>query len=120
MNELAKIPLQRINAGPGGQPGAQLTLSAAVLMSHQMQNLKWSFELSWLRTVPMELVKELSKTPLERCHAGDLGDSCRGSLTSNEVPTKVLNELTRPLLQRIGASSTSRCICALALDTWSV
>ena len=65
----------------------------------------------------MELVKELSKTPLERSHAGDLGDSCRGSLTSNEVPMKVLKELARPLLQRIGAGSTSRCFSALILDS---
>ena len=44
----------------------------------------------------MELVKELSMTPLERSHAGDLGDSGRSSLTSNEVPMKALEELARP------------------------
>ena len=36
---------------------------AVVLMSHRMQNSKRPFELSWLREVPMELVRELSKTP---------------------------------------------------------
>ena len=65
-------------------------------MSHRIQNSKRSFELSWLREVPMALVQELSKTPLKLSHAGDLGDSGRGSLTSNEVPMKVLKELARP------------------------
>ena len=66
--ELAKNRLQRINAGPIGQSGALLAVSAVVLMSHRMQNSKRPFELSWLHEVPMEVVNELSKTPLERSH----------------------------------------------------
>ena len=83
VKELVTIPLQRINAGPSGQSGALLTVSAVVLMSHRMQNSNRPFELSWLREVPLELVKELSKTPLGRSKAGDLGESGRVSLTSN-------------------------------------
>ena len=78
-------------------------MSAVVLMSHRMQNPNRPFELSWLREVPLELVKEWSKTPLERSQVGDLGDSGHGSQTLNEVPLKALKELARTPLQRIGA-----------------
>ena len=41
----------------------------------------------------MRVVKELTTTPLQRIYAGVIEDSCRISLTSNEVPQELVKEL---------------------------
>ena len=102
VKELATIPLQRINAGPSGQSGALLAVSAVVLVSPLMQNSKRPFELSWLREVPMELVKELSTTPLEQSHGGDLG--CGRQLSDLEQSSYEGPEgAGKDALQRLGS-----------------
>ena len=61
-----------------------------------MRVLRLGPRLSYLKRISYENREEAGDDPLTRIHAGVIEDSCRLSLTSNEVPLELVKELAKP------------------------